>query len=337
MSKPIAVLISDVHYSLNTLELADKAMRHAIDMSNQLQVPLVVAGDLHHTKANLRSECVKAMIDTFLKAWIPPILLVGNHDRINERNEAHALEFLRPYASIVDSPMRNLIPGWTLIPYNHDVAVLRAYLAKLPDASSIIMHQGLEGSHSGEYIQDKSALNPSDVSNFRVISGHYHKRQDIKTGRPREGAVGLFSYIGNPYTLTFGEAADPDKGFQLLNEDGTTEFVPTYLRKHHVIQHTPKSLWESSHVTLQTIDDLFWVKISGPKEELAKVSKDRVAWTLGITDSFRLDLIPTDELSRPKEVQLAADKLMDSLIDSLSETSEDRKAYLKTLWKTLCE
>jgi hypothetical protein len=42
---PIAVIISDVHYNINTLEVADKAMRMAINRANILNIPLIVAGD----------------------------------------------------------------------------------------------------------------------------------------------------------------------------------------------------------------------------------------------------------------------------------------------------
>ena len=40
MKKPVAVIISDVHYSLKTLELADAAMRLAIAKANNLDVPV---------------------------------------------------------------------------------------------------------------------------------------------------------------------------------------------------------------------------------------------------------------------------------------------------------
>ena len=66
-TNPVAILISDVHYNINTLKLADAAMQMAIDEANKLSVPLIVAGDLHDTKANLRGECVNAMLSTFSK------------------------------------------------------------------------------------------------------------------------------------------------------------------------------------------------------------------------------------------------------------------------------
>ena len=80
MSKPIAVLISDVHYNLTTLPLADAAMRQAIAEANSLGVPLIVAGDLHDTKANLRGECVNAMIEAFAMLDHGCYILRGNHD-----------------------------------------------------------------------------------------------------------------------------------------------------------------------------------------------------------------------------------------------------------------
>ncbi len=62
-SKPIAVIISDVHYDLNTLEVADAALTKAVSKANDLDVMLIICGDLHNTKANLRAECIDAMYE----------------------------------------------------------------------------------------------------------------------------------------------------------------------------------------------------------------------------------------------------------------------------------
>jgi hypothetical protein len=56
MSKPVAVLISDVHFNLSTLELASSAMKMAQNRAVELNVPLVVAGDLTDHKAIIRGE-----------------------------------------------------------------------------------------------------------------------------------------------------------------------------------------------------------------------------------------------------------------------------------------
>lgn len=356
MSSPVAVLISDVHYSVHNLELADKSVRMAIAKANELQVPLIVAGDLHDTKANLRGECVNAMLETFKLLENDCYILRGNHDSINEKSKYNSLDFLDKVDDTKSIAVINTptfvnwlsINGKSLqfIPYEHDVNELRKYLKIVDKGSCIIMHQGLEGSNSGDYIQDKSALRHEDVQDFRVISGHYHTRQDIKMGRPQKGAIGLFSYIGNPYTLNFGEARDPLKGFQVLYGDGSLEFVPTNLRKHVVIELNLADLPTSLN-KLSNPNNFFThnakkgdetkVKLHGPKARLFVWKKENIGRILAL-ENFKLEFVPTDELQHEARAQknLTNAELFDSIIDALN-TNAESKQVLKSTWKTLCE
>lgn len=345
-SKPVAVLISDVHYNPSTLKLADAAMRQAIEKANELSVPLIVAGDLHDTKALLRGECVKAMIDTFKTTNLPIYVIVGNHDKINERSEEHSLEFLRPYVKLVDKPEPLLLaPGMSalLLPYYSDAEELAKEIEHTAmEGEVLIMHQGVRGANMGHYVQDKTSLPQDTFANYRVISGHYHARQDIKCGRPRKGAVGLFSYIGNPYTLTFGEANDPEKGFQVLMSDGLLEFVPTNLRKHVVVD---AEMWEDSIVYKENSHfdpfvgakegDLLWLKITGSRSELAKLSKKSIGERLLGHTNFKLDLIATDPGAQEiQTVDLKDTEVLSQIIARLSEP-EEYKQYLEGLWKEI--
>lgn len=359
MTKPVAAIISDVHYNLTTLPLADAAMRMAISTANTLRVPLIVAGDLHDTKANIRGECMNALLRTFalLDPALPCFILRGNHDAINEKSEEHSLGFLikeevepsdcydgweragRKAHTVIDEPgftNEIAVNGMSvhLIPYQHDPVALRAYLKTIDKGSCIIMHQGLTGSDMGDYIQDKSAISVDDVAGFRVISGHYHTRQTIKLP---EG--GLFDYVGNPFTLTYAEASDPVKGYQILYNDGSLKFVPTNLRTHRKsklgvdkrglfdrdpLYHTPGP------------DDLVWVTVEGPSEYLAHVTKETVAKYLDLRQSFKLDLVPLDTNSETtSKVDLTDEELVDSVIDGLSNTSDECKIRLKSLWRNL--
>lgn len=330
VSTPLAVLCSDIHYNINTLTIADQALRQAVEAANALQVPLVIAGDLHDTKANLRGECIKAIIDTIKMCHKHPYIIVGNHCKINHASTEHSLEFLRPYAEIVDKPTKAALIGSLLLPYYHDKEELRAFLAEVPPGSRIIMHQGIEGSQSGEYIQDHSAITSEDVKDFRVISGHYHTRQDIKTGRPRKGAIGLWSYVGNPYTLTFAEANDPPKGFQVLYSDGTLEFVATNLRRHIKIR-LDTDLGNTIKSTVIGPNDLVWAQIEGPKEDLKLYTKEFVAKLLHIPGEFRLETIPTDSTREIQQAKLSQPELLDKIIDS--STSKDIAERLKKIWR----
>lgn len=343
-SKPIAVLISDIHYNIHTLEVADKAVRMAVYKANDLRVPLIVAGDLHDTKAQLRGECVNAMLVTFRLCNQSVYMLVGNHDKINEKSVDHSLNFLDytahedetsgsvnivSKAQFTNEICSNLMSVW-LIPYQHDKEEFKRILLHIDRGSTIIMHQGLIGSNSGEYFQDKSALVPEDVAGFRVISGHYHDRQTIALP---DG--GTWDYIGNPYTLGFGEANHPDKGFQVLYGDGSLEFIPTNLRQHVIKEYTIEEL-QSGGIFLGEQTDILWVKITGTSDELAKISKSYVAQMLDISQDFRLDLIPLDTTGAVITQEAKSDyELVDELIESLSNTDPDRKARLKALWKDL--
>ncbi len=328
MSKPLAVLISDIHYSLNTLTIADSAMLMAIKHANSLGVPLVVTGDLHDSKANMRAECVNAMIETFRLCEQPPVVLIGNHDKTNEKAETHALNFLEPYAMVVDQP-KYIHPLGYFIPYQSDPIEFKR-LIQAP-YQRFFVHQGVAGSLSGEYIQDKSAVSVDDLPAKQIISGHYHTRQTISL--PNGGS---WDYVGNPYTLNYAEANDPPKGYQVLYSDGSLEFVPANLREHYVLDYTYQEL-KGEAIFLGESEDLVWVRIRGSKEELSRCTKDQIAQDLDISQAFRLDLIPTDTATQAPSahLNLANGPLLDSLIDSLSATSNDRKARLKDLWKAL--
>lgn len=339
MSKPVAVLISDVHYNINTLALADAAMRQAIAKASDLKVPLIVAGDLHDTKAMLRAECVDQMLKTFDWAFekgVSVYIMVGNHDLQNEKGANHALHFLGGTCSIVGHPVQ--LNGLWLLPYYSSTEELGQVLSNIPEHSTIICHQGVQGAEMGHYVKDDTSIPANAFSDFRTISGHYHRRQDIKCGNPRKGAVGLFSYIGNPYTLTFGEANDPDKGFQVLMDDGLLEFVPTKLRKHIILEiltDMEDGLMYAQSPFCPKPDDLVWVKLKGPTAALDAASKASVAEMIG-TSNFRFDKIYTDnvKLADGKAETSTDEELMDSIIDAQNDTAE-HKIYLKDLWKSL--
>lgn len=320
--EPIAVLISDIHYNITTLEVADKAMRMAINKANELNIRLVICGDLHDTKANIRGECANALIKTIRMCHLKPIILRGNHDSINEKSDITALEFLRPYSHMVDKPC---FESFWFIPYQHDINEFKRHLDLIIKDCKLIIHQGVTGSLTGHYIQDKSAIPKEWLAGRRVISGHYHTRQDIPLSDN-----GLLSYIGNPYTLGFGEATDPEKGYQILYDDGSLEFVPTNLRRHRIIE------LNTYHTQALAINpsDILWIKITGPSDELAKLHKSQIAKDCGIKQDFRLDLIPTDTKSIAKtDNNTSRYDILDNLIDGLQNTIDERKLRLKQLWR----
>lgn len=340
MSKPIAVLITDIHFTLATLERAAAAFLKAQFKAKLLGVPLVVLGDTLDAKRIIAAECANKLIELLSVKDAPDtIFLVGNHDKINEKSEEHSLNFLKPYATVVDSPAEGFLSGVEalLIPYQHDINVIKNMLEddNYRKPTLILMHQGVMGSEAGHYIQDKSACPKEWFADFRVISGHYHKKQDIKCGRPRKGGAGLFSYLGNPYTLTFGEANHGEKGYHILSSDGSLELVSLDLPKHVIvsIEADENGLVDGQDAERIKPDDFVWVKVRGSKQVLSRLKKLDFK-NIGV-ESFKFDLIPLETKADIDIKSTSQDKsiILDKLIDSLTNVDDKQKKRLKATWR----
>lgn len=333
---PVAVLISDIHYNINTLEVADSALNRAVGIANELDVPLIIAGDLHDTKANIRGECADAILRTIQKAKRMPYILRGNHDSLNEKSSKHSLSFLREFSFLIEEPkiysgVGRVFYTIVFIPYCHDTTQIQDFLSKLSDSRTIVMHQGITGANTGHYIQDKSAIPKEWLREHRVISGHYHTRQTVELGKVKENSIGLFDYIGNPYTLTFGEVNDPDKGIQILYDDNSLEFMDLGLRKHQIIDINACD--EAIAVNIPE-DSILWVKVRGTAQELSKFNKQSVKTLFSIKQPFKLDLIKTEStFSLPSKAEnITAPNLFDSIIDTNISDAET-KTRLTAYWK----
>ncbi len=153
MSKPIAVLISDIHFTPATLELASVSLRQAMSKAASLRVPLVLCGDTLDSKSIIRGECANRLIEIMSEhEGLRKLVLVGNHDLLNEKGKAHSLNFLRPYCHVVDHPVYDRHVGAHLIPYQHSQGEMQVILAGIEPGSRIICHQGVHGADMGHYL-----------------------------------------------------------------------------------------------------------------------------------------------------------------------------------------
>jgi len=322
VSKPLAVLISDIHYTLGTLDLADSALRSAIKAAEDLNIPLIIAGDTLDSKSIIRAECANRLITTLKSSKVKTFTIVGNHDRINEKSSEHSLNFLEEYTTIVNSTF-NIDNVW-LLAYQHDKQYITDTLKVIPHNDIVIMHQGVKSAYMGHYIQDKTSLPLEAFKNHRVISGHYHRAQDL----------GTVSYIGNPYTLSFGEANDGPKGYAVLYSDGSMERIPLDLRKHVVID---TSIDELSNLTNNTRPiDLVLLKIKGNRHDLQNLKLSEIRKKF--VQPIKIDLIPTDQNvghMTSNVVQTDAE-ILDKVIDTTS-TDPNEVALLKKHWRLLLE
>lgn len=341
-SRSVCVIIGDIHFTVETLELAKSSVTQAMNKAKELNVPLVLNGDILDGKAAMRGECVNCLLELQQKSKLLNVKVyvnVGNHDLINHHSSEHTLNFLKSHWCVIDSPTFCKDIDSYIIPYQTTFESLQNALQSIPQESRIIIHQGVQTAFMGHYIQDKTSLDKQFFADYRVIASHYHRRQDIKCGRPRKGAVGLFSYIGSPYSITFSEASDGLKGFSILMENGLLEHIPTNLRKHVVVERTIDNVEDPIDGLNPT--DRLWLKVIGSTVDLDKLDKKKIGMRhLGHSD-FKLDPIPfssvllnsTNVLSDSTKKTNDYD-LLDNIID-LSLESNLIKTELKSLWREL--
>jgi DNA repair exonuclease SbcCD nuclease subunit len=316
MSKPIAVLISDIHYNLKNLQLSDASMRAAIQYAELHKLTLIVAGDLHDTKSLMRGEVVNRMIETFSNTNVTIKVLVGNHDRLNESAPEHALKFLSPFVTLVDRPLA--YPGICLFPYYHDPKELERDLNEYAKNGNIlIMHQGVKDADKGEYVFDHSAIDVSLLSSFRCFSGHYHRHQTI----------GTLTYIGSPFTMSFAEANDGQKGFLVIYDDGSFKQVPLNLRKHITFDVTPENI-DLVDMTAYNVGD-FRVRLVGTALQVEQMQKMFKTVDHRVSLKIEKNIIETLTITTSQK-KLTPTKLFEDLIDK-SQNDSKQKKYLKTV------
>lgn len=320
MKKPKAVLISDIHFTLPTLELASYSLQHAINTAEELKVPLFICGDTNDTKSIIRAEIANRLIEILSASKTRVIILIGNHDRLNEKSLEHSLNFLEPYATIVNEP--DVIEGFFCIPYYNSLEALQSIIQTIPKGLPVLMHQGFLGAFMGDYIQDKTSIDPGSVKNHVVFSGHYHKHQQLSS----------VTYIGNPYTLSYGEANDGPKGYLIVNEDSSFERVILDLRKHFVLEYNVSDIKELSDIPPFRDDDLVWLKIKGTLSELNQLNKEHLQILFNKQD-LKIEYVILKSNDIKIETKTLSDtEILDSIIDKQIDTDE-WKTYLKGLWR----
>ena len=321
--KPLAVVISDQHWTRKSYKTADSAFRMAIDKAAELGVPLIDCGDIHTDKSSLNADYLNPLVKALQYAGSKTVkvyVLIGNHNLTHERSDDHALHVLKPYCELVDKP--GVTGEFNFIPYQHSADKFLEEVYKFPEGSIIFGHQGTIGGQLGDYVKDPASFDPDKVSKYLIWLGHFHGSYKL----------GTTVSVGTPYTQSFGEANDAPKGFLIVNEDGSYERVLTNLRKHVTVERHVSTLLDPIP-NLQP-HDLLWIKVTGPRSVLEQLKKRDIGMHHLGHLSFKLDKVYTDDAPLPSSLPTDAppSTLLDSLIDNLDETSPV-KSYLKDLWR----
>jgi len=185
-------------------------------------------GDLLDTKEVIRGKCLNAFYDYFSRSKLQHIIIVGNHDWFNLECKDHSLKALAalPNVTIIDTVRSHPTLPFVFFPYIHDKAKLKEELNAIenPQDKIIVGHFEVSGFDFGNgHLCEDGIITHDDFKQFkRVISGHFHKLQQ----------TGNFTYLGTPFSHSFGEAnQDKVLGTYCLSDD-TLTLTPTSFPRH---------------------------------------------------------------------------------------------------------
>lgn len=264
--KNLFIVISDVHISLKNLEISLKVLRQALEKARELNVPLIIAGDLNDTKAVMRSEWVQALINLFQEFGSVEIHIIdGNHDLNNKAGSASSLAFLHLIDNVyvyhtAEEVEFGGVP-FCLLPYQKTKKEFLEAIERIA-CNKLICHQGFQGAFLGDYVVDDSSIDPEELKDFElVLSGHYHRHQWVGDN---------IMYFGSPFTVNFGEAGHDKFIWQIYHAEGKVNCQPiaTQVRKHIQFTLEPDYGLKLMPNELQNAreEDLVKVIMKGPKE-----------------------------------------------------------------------
>ena len=265
----VFTIVGDPHVTPKSLDKAAKLF----DKIEELGQPTIILGDLFDTKEILRGSCLNLVFNKLKQSKLHFTILVGNHDLFRLDQAEHALEVLKelPNVTIIDSIQKHKTLPFIFFPYIHDKACLKEKLTEIADKNLIAFgHFEVSGFDFGNgHICEDSQITYKDFSGFkRVISGHFHKFQQ----------TGIFTYLGTPFSHSFGEA-NQTKVLGMYNAElDTLELLSTDFPKHVSLKlDTSKDTFskELSDFVTTYSKDLIRIQLYGSPEDIAKLDKTK--------------------------------------------------------------
>ena len=216
-------IIGDPHITPKSLDKGTELFR----MVESWGLPTIWLGDFLDTKEVIRGKCLNLLYEYFSKSQLQHIILIGNHDWFNLDCQDHALKSLAALKNvrIIDEVAKHPTLPFVFFPYIHDKAKLREELQKYSNQDLVAFgHFEVSGFDFGNgHLCEDGIITHDDFKGFkRVISGHFHKLQ----------TTGNFTYLGTPFSHSFGEAnQDKVTGNYELSTD-TLSLTPTDFPRH---------------------------------------------------------------------------------------------------------
>ncbi len=293
-NRPIAVVLTDTHLKKDNLDLVYDIFRQAMELAIELGVRRVFhAGDFFTNRIgqNLSTLLVmKRVLDLYRENKILLTGIAGNHDKTDQDSPESYLDVFEYH------PNFELIREYSALSFAGDISVsflpfftdsfqgklkkLRKEVKDLGHSTNILItHHAFNGvrNNDGSVVEDSNTTKSVKWWD-KVLVGHYHDSSIVGDN---------VHYIGSAYQCNFGENID-DKGFTILNSDGSLDFEPSDFPKYIKIK---LSVNDDVDVELEMLDpekDKVRFVFEGDKSEIHLVDQSKLD-QLGVDCKFELN------------------------------------------------
>lgn len=236
--KACALLMNDVHVSKDNIPEFFKNWSEAIEVCKKYGANvIIIGGDLWQSRASQSLDVLMAISNALLQcnsSRISVYIANGNHDKVDGESWVGYNDIYSAYPNV------HIINTFETLKIAQNVSIsVMSYFPEtgsfmehyndlldddtnISDYNILYLHEGIRGALGMELETEL----PNDIfGDFdAVLVGHYHNRCKIKGTN--------IEYIGSSRQHNFGE--DEEKGYTIVFDDGTTEFVKNQVNMRYV-------------------------------------------------------------------------------------------------------
>ncbi len=262
MRSPIALLINDIHVAKDNIAEFNANWDEMLSLCEKYEIEdVVVGGDMFTASASQRLPVLLAVKHAIQKATAKNLYLTianGNHDFVDEEAIEGYNHLFQGYKGVEVVDVYKILE-WdgcafplVVMSYFPENGSFTKRLTELKDdlvnqykfdLENVILyiHEGIKGALGSLDIPKEV---PAEIFNdfHSVLVAHYHNRVEL--------AGTDIMYVGSSRQNNFGE--DEEKGYTILYDDGTTEFVKNGVNTRYA----------SIDVAIEDIDEAFMKKLA---------------------------------------------------------------------------
>lgn len=218
-------IVADPHLKPTNLDIVSQLF----NLVEGLGRPVIWAGDMLDSKEVIRGRCLNLVYRYLKNSKLKHTLLVGNHEKFVLDEFDHSLAVLEELENvdIIAEGLTTNDGTLGFLPYEHDLNQFKNCLKIMADRKPAVLflHQGINGFDYGNGHIEENGINVEDLPKLDlIISGHFHKRQEIDDGR--------IVYLGSPFSHSFGETNQTKYIAILDTNTKQLEYIETPFPRH---------------------------------------------------------------------------------------------------------